>query len=430
MSLASTSTSIKHDVSYSMRPGSFIGSAHGVQDVFVESRMSTKDIVETKGESAPLAAALAIDKPKLWSRQMRRLYLVCFLAYLSRSLRRRRLIADSCINGFDGSVMTGINSINAYLDYFQQAGIGSGTGIVFAMFSIAQLFGSFVAGMQRNLTTTNASGPASDRWGRRVGMAIGSVIIICGTAIQATSVVIAQFMVGRFCVGFGVSIIATAAPTYVVEMAHPAWRGAFTGAYNICNVPTLLRLMEGWYLGSIVAAWTTYGTSQTMDSSFAWRIPVALQAAPSCVVLAFVMLLPETPRWLVSVGRRQDARAVLAKYHADNEPQSPIVKLEMYEIDEHCLLDGSDKRWWDYRALFNSRNARYRSFMVVCIAFFGQWSGNAIVSQWFPNFLRRAGVPNNKVLLYNSLDPVLCLFAALVSPFSIVFLLLARCING
>ena len=66
-------------------------------------------------------------------------------------------------------------------------------------------------------------------------MAIGSVFIIGGTAIQATSREIGQFMAGRFLVGFGVSIISTAAPAYVVEMAHPAWRGAFTGGYNICT---------------------------------------------------------------------------------------------------------------------------------------------------------------------------------------------------
>ena len=66
-------------------------------------------------------------------------------------------------------------------------------------------------------------------------MAIGSGIIIFGTIIQVTAMVIGQFMAGRFLVGFGVSIITTAAPAYVVEMAHPAWRGAFTGFYNICS---------------------------------------------------------------------------------------------------------------------------------------------------------------------------------------------------
>ena len=138
--------------------------------------------------------------------------------------------------------------------------------------------------------------------------------------------------------------------------------------------PLLSQLIAvGWYLGSIVAAWTAYGTSGSITSTFAWRLPIALQAGPSVIVLLFVFLLPETPRWLVSVGRRGEARRVLGKYHANNDIHSRIVRLQMSEIDEHILLDGSDKRWWDYSDLYSTRNARYRSFMVLTIAIFGQW---------------------------------------------------------
>ena len=133
--------------------------------------------------------------------------------------------------------MTGINSMSQYLTYFNIQSLGAGTGIVFAMFSIAQLVGAFIAGIPQSCSKINQIGPASDRWGRRVGMAIGSAFIIGGTAIQSTARDIGQFMGGRFFVGFGVSIISTAAPAYVVEMAHPAWRGAFTGGYNICTSP-------------------------------------------------------------------------------------------------------------------------------------------------------------------------------------------------
>jgi hypothetical protein len=41
---------------------------------------------------------------------------------------------------------------------------------------------------------------------------------------------------------------------------------------------------------------------------------------------------------------------------------------------EDISLEGSDKRWWDYRELFNSREQRYRSMLVIAMAFFGQVS--------------------------------------------------------
>lgn len=64
-------------------------------------------------------------------------------------------------------------------------------------------------------------GPAIDTWGRRVGMFIGSLLIILGTIIQATSHEVGQFMGGRFLLGFGVSIAASAGPMYVIEINHP-----------------------------------------------------------------------------------------------------------------------------------------------------------------------------------------------------------------
>jgi MFS family permease len=131
------------------------------------------------------------------------------------------------------SIMAGVNSINAYLGYFNLNELGGTTGIVFAMFSIAPLVGCWFAGPFSS-SAKLIEGPASDRWGRRAGMAIGSAIIIAGTSVQASAINVGMFMAGRFFVGFGVCIIATAAPAYVVEMAHPAWRGAFTGGYNIC----------------------------------------------------------------------------------------------------------------------------------------------------------------------------------------------------
>lgn len=63
-------------------------------------------------------------------------------------------------------------------------------------------------------------------------MFIGGAIIIAGTCVQAPATSREMFMGGRFILGFGVATCATAGPSYVAEMAHPAWRGTLTGLYN------------------------------------------------------------------------------------------------------------------------------------------------------------------------------------------------------
>jgi hypothetical protein len=74
----------------------------------------------------------------------------------------------------------------------------------------------------------------------------------------------------------------------------------------------------------------------------------------------------------VGQGRVEEATAILVKYHGDGNPDSLVVQIELEEMFEVIELEGSDKRWWDFRALFNSRAARYRTFLVTCIAWFGQ----------------------------------------------------------
>ena len=66
----------------------------------------------------------------------------------------------------------------------------------------------------------------------------------------------------------------------------------------------------------ISAAWSTYGTFKT-NSSWAWRLPSLLQGLPSILQFALILFAPESPRWLVSKGREDEALKTLAYYHAD-----------------------------------------------------------------------------------------------------------------
>lgn len=67
-----------------------------------------------------------------------------------------------------------------------------------------------------------------------------------------------------------------------------------------------------WYVGSIVAAWTVFGTIG-YDGDAAWRVPVALQALMPLIQFLGIWLLPESPRWLCSKDRDEDALKVLIK---------------------------------------------------------------------------------------------------------------------
>lgn len=112
-------------------------------------------------------------------------------------------------------------------------------------------------------------------------MASGSLIIIIGTIAQATCHNLGGFMGGRFVLGFGVAICASAGPAYVSEMAHPAYRGTITGLYNVL-----------WFGGGIPGTFIPWRTQQ-IAGTMSWRIPVWLQMVFAGLVLCFVFFLPE-----------------------------------------------------------------------------------------------------------------------------------------
>jgi len=62
----------------------------------------------------------------------------------------------------------------------------------------------------------------------------------------------------------------------------------------------------------------------------------------------------------------------MARYHGEGDRNSPIVLLTYKEMIEEIATEGSDKRWWDYKDLFNSKSAWWRLSCVGGMAFFSQ----------------------------------------------------------
>ncbi|KAM0425948.1 hypothetical protein ACHAPT_008887 [Fusarium lateritium] len=325
---------------------------------YVQRVAATKTVI---GDEAYQQAMLKEPPPKMPSTTLLVAILVAFCC--------------STANGYDGSLLGTLLSNKKFKKFFGVGNAGIEAGIVTSMYQI----GSVVA--------LPFVGPFIDSWGRRVGMTIGASIIIIGVIIQITTYINAsvdQFMAGRFFLGFGVSIAAAAGPVYVVEVSHPAHRGVITGLYNVM-----------WPVGAIVASGSARGGLE-YEGNTSWMIPVCLQLMFPSIIAFGALWLPESPRWLYTHNKKEQATKNLIKIHGHGNPDSEWVKLQLTEYEEHLEMDGSDKRWWDYRALFMTRASFYRVTCNCLVSLFGQWAGNSIVSYYLAAFLDTAGIHTEK----------------------------------
>ena len=109
-----------------------------------------------------------------------------------------------------------------------------------------------------------------------------------------------------------------------------------------------------------------------------WLLPTWLQLMCPTIIVVFLWLLPESPRWLYVHGRHSEAEDILVKFHGKGNRNSAWVRLQLDDFRVCLKDDGADKRWWDYRALFRSRSSIYRLACNCTISVFGQWAGNGM----------------------------------------------------
>ncbi|KZT65322.1 general substrate transporter [Daedalea quercina L-15889] len=306
-----------------------------------------------------------VDPNRTWYNNRRLIFLHLWILLL---------LITSSTNGFDNSLMNSFQSMPQWEDYF-----GSPTGGKLGILNAIQNIGS--------LAGYPFAPYLSDGLGRRTAIWIGATIMLVGVGVQTASYNLSMFIGARFCVGFGLTFAANAAPMLVTEISYPTYRAPLTSLYNSL-----------WYTGNIVASWCSYGTER-IDSTWSWRIPSLLQGLPSAFQFFLVLLAPESPRWLVSKGKEAQALQTLAYYHANGNEQDPLVQYEFEEIRAAINLDRENAVNVGWTALFKTPGNRKRIMLIVAIAWFSQWSGNGLVSFYLNKVFDTIGITDSTTQL-------------------------------
>lgn len=336
------------------------------------------------GEHSAAAAmpSTSVNTSRWWkSRNLRTLNLLLIFPMLSIFTQ-----------GFDGSMMNGLQSVENWRDYF-----GEPKGATLGLFNAAYPIGGLCA--------IPCVSFVSDTFGRRIGLATGALLCCIGATLQASAQNLPMFVVARGILGCGTVFLGSSGAPLITELAHPDHRATATALFN-----------TSYALGSIVAAWATFGTFR-INSSASWRIPSALQGMPSVLQLIGLYFVPESPRWLVSKDRNEEALSFLAKYHAEGNEQDELVQFEYNEIRDALAYERSiDRGSWiqNYVEFIRTPGNRKRLFILLWTACISQMSGNAFISYYLAPVLTSVGLTTSlEQTLINATQQTLSWFSAL-----------------
>lgn len=264
--------------------------------------------------------------------------------------------------GYDNGLMGGLVNTPAFLGTFDiDSNSNDGTNMIALIVAIYEI-GCFFGALATSFVGENL--------GRRRSIFIGVCVMIVGALLQATAYTKAHMIIARIVSGVGMGAINSTVPVMMAEFAPKATRGIY-----VCAQLSTLNF------GIMMVYWIDYAFSKVQDGgSYAWRVPVILQCIFLIPMLVIIMILPETPRWLVAHQRPDEGLEVLRRLNRGKmsdavveRTHSDIVNTVAYESS---IGAGS---WGDL--LKNDEIQSRRRFLIACgIQIFQQLGGiNALI---------------------------------------------------
>lgn len=207
---------------------------------------------------------------------------------VNRLVLRSAIVAalGGLIFGFDTAVISGTTA-----DLERVFGI---SGFMLGFTVATALIGTIVGAI--------SAGRPVDLFGRKKVLYAIGVLYLIGALGSALAPNLTLFMLFRFVGGIGVGAASVTAPIYTAEVSPPRLRGRLVGLVQFNIV-----------LGILLAYMSNYVIAQVLPDETAWRWMFGVMAVPAAIFLLLLMTVPESPRWLLSVGRETDGEATIRR---------------------------------------------------------------------------------------------------------------------
>ncbi|KAK4493590.1 hypothetical protein PRZ48_015257 [Zasmidium cellare] len=270
--------------------------------------------------------------------------------------------------GYNQSGVGGLLSIESWVETFPQIDTIHTTGkekstnstvqgVIVATCTLGALFGSLACSW------------IGDPLGRRKTIFLAAILTFIGEVLECTSFHLAQFTIGRFILGLGVGALSTTVPVWQSECSRAKNRGQHV-------------VIDGLFIcvGYVLQAWINLGFFQIKTGSLSWRMPLAIPAIISLVLIASIYIIPESPRWLAKKGSLEQARQSLSAFRGE-QPDSFEVSNELAVIELALEETSNAAKKRDLFTMGEHKNL-YRFLLALVLQFFQQWCGSNLISSY------------------------------------------------
>ncbi|KAL1888585.1 hypothetical protein Sste5346_009454 [Sporothrix stenoceras] len=303
-------------------------------------------------------------------------------------------VATSCafvLFGYNNGVFSGIIVSPWFLETFDNPPAKK-LAIISAIYNLGGFAGSLIAFF--------VGAPL----GRRRTTLGGIVICIVGGIVQGVATRLGELIAGRVVCGVGVGLMTSTVGIWQAEITPSRSRGAF------------LSIQVGTLAGGLfLAQWINYGFHAT-STRIAFAFPVCFQLVFALIAAALVLfVLPESPRWLVKQGRRDEAAGVITRLLGSKGTRDEVNE-RLAAIDAVVALEkesGSNR----YAALFTMGPAQnFRRLAMACgVLIMHQLGGSNSVTYYLPTLtVTFLGVSHVESLWIAGLSSLASLIFALV----------------
>ena len=233
------------------------------------------------------------------------------------------------------------------------------------------------------------SGSWSDRYGRKKMLIVASALFVASAVGTGAVDSFFWFNVYRIVGGLGIGIASNVSPVYIAEVSPAAVRGKFVSINQLTIVlGILLAQLANWQIG----AYFTSGAETLSETSveWAWRWMFWAELVPAGLFFILSFLIPESPRWLAAVGRKENAGLILTRIAGKDYARQTLAELEQ--------LTGQQEEKVHWRSLLQP-NVRDVLLIGIVLAVFQQWCGINVIFNYAHEIFSAAGYAVSDVLM-------------------------------